>query len=139
MKVWFFYEEFRGSDGYIRKGYDAMIEMGGHMTCGTTLAETIFMAHDLIACFSEERRSREMFITNFMTKWKSLDVPTGGVNKAFYVGWMNIDVDIYGKHHIGNWGWVRKGDIKPNKNQPMRVENLRRAFKLTYKDFKLNR
>ena len=53
MKVWFFYEEFEGSKGHWYKGYDAMIEHGGHMTCGTTLGETIFMAHDLVACLTK--------------------------------------------------------------------------------------
>ena len=139
MKVWFFYEEFRGSDGYIRKGYNAMLEMGGRMTCGTTLAESIFMAHDLIACFTEEERAREKFITDFMAEWNSLDVLNNGAIKFSYVGFMDIDVEIYGKHFVSRWGWVRKGDAKPSTNQPMRVENLRRAFKLTYKDFKLNR
>ena len=54
VKAWFFYEEFKGSKRRWYKGYDVMISAGGHMTCGATLAETIYMAHDLIACITDD-------------------------------------------------------------------------------------
>ena len=123
VKVWFF--KSKGC-------YEAMIEMGGYMTFGTTLAETIYMAHDLIACIIDDEDCNRELITDFMTEWKDLE----GDENA-YAGYMDIDVDFFGQG--GNSGWVRKGDLAPAKNQSARFVNMRRAFEMTYRNYELSK
>ena len=126
MKVWFFYEEFKGSKGHWHKGYDAMIEHGGHMTCGTTLGETIFMAHDLIACLTLDICQGRIG-TEIISDWKE-EAGQLGIPETAYVGEMELGTDI-----LPNGSWVRRGDASTNTRQPFRHRMLKRAFCMSYR------
>lgn len=145
MKVWFFYEEFKGSKGHWHKGYDAMIDAGGHMTCGSTLAEAIYMAHDLIAGVISDDDDMDLeYIGDYKAQAADLEIP-----ESSYVGFMDIDVDLLGG---GSWvrksddgwiktgsGWARKGDSKPKTRQPFRLRTLEKAFEMVYRNFQLKK
>lgn len=145
MKVWFFYEEFKGSKGHWCQGYDAMIDAGGHMTCGSTLAETIYMAHDLIACVTSDDGDMDLApIGDYKAQAADLEIP-----ESSYVGFMDIDVDLLGgdswvRKSDDGWirtggGWVRKGDLKPKTRQPFRLCTLKKAFEMVYRNFQLSK
>ena len=132
MKVWFFCEHWKSSHGW-KDSYEAVIAHDCHMTFGRNFADTIYMAHDLIAC-----------VKNDVPK-KIYDEPFEELNdgifeedsRNLYVGSMEIDVDLF---MYRGWlcAWRRKGDKAPNTKQHMRGEMLSRAFQLSYKNFKLD-
>lgn len=132
MKVWFFREHWKSSNGW-KNSYEAVISHDCHMTFGRNFADTIFMAHDLIAGAKEYEPK------------KIYDEPFEHLNdgifdedsRNLYIGSMEIDVDVF---PCNGWlsAWRRKGDKAPNTKQFMRVEMLRKAFQLSYKNFKLN-
>ena len=138
MKVWFFSEKWKSSRGW-KNAYYAVIEKGCHMTSGMNLAEAIYMAYDLIACLKED------FENENIKPVKIYEEPFEYLNDGIfetdsrncYIGSLDIDVELF---PYNGWlcGWRRKGDKAPNTKQHMRVEMLRRAFQLSYKNFKLN-
>ena len=132
MKVWFFYEEFEGSKGHWYKGYDAMIEHGGHMTCGTTLGETIFMAHDLVACLTNDVLEGRIG-TEIINDWRE-EAASLGIPEMTYVGEMSIGVDL-----LPDGSWVRRGDLSTNTRQSFRHRMLRKAFEMSYRDYQLRK
>ena len=132
MKVWFFKEDWKSSRG-MKTAYYAALEQDCHMTDGRNLAEAIYMAHDLIACVKEDA-PKKIYDEPF-------DYLNDGIfdedSRNLYVGSMEIDVDLF---MYRGWlcAWRRKGDKAPNTKQHMRVVMLRRAFQLSYKNFKLD-
>ena len=128
MKVWFFKETWKSSNGW-KNAFYAVIAQGCHMTSGSTLAEAIYMAHDLIACVIEDADEEKFYDEPF-------EYLNDGIfdsdSRNFYVGSLNIDVEL-------SWdrGWRRAGDKMPNTKQYARFEMLWRAFRLTYRNFEL--
>ena len=130
MKAWFFKETWKTSNGW-KSAYDAVIAQNCHMTFGTTLAEAIYMAHDLIACVKEDCDDEKFYD-------KPFEYLNDGIfdtdSRNIFVGELDIDVELF---PYNGWlcGWRRAGDKAPNTKQHMRGEMLRRAFKLTYRNF----
>ena len=125
MRVWFFYDRWLDSCGHSRPAYCAVTEVGGHVTGGSTLAQTIYMAHDLIACFKlpsldmgEEEQIRSVAEAAGLLEL-SID---------HLAAEMDIDIDT-----LQNGFWVRKGDPSPNKKMPARKRMQERAFCLLYR------
>lgn len=132
MKVWFFKEKWKSSHGS-KFAYYAFTSTGCHMTDGRNLAEAIYMACDLISCLKNNSTSETIYDEPF----EYLDDGIFDDSRNIYIGSLDIDVDISTcNNRICSW-W-RNGDIIPNTHQFMRVEMLRRAFLLSYKNFKLN-
>ena len=138
MKVWFFSEKWKSSSGW-KNTYYAVIEKDCHMTYGRNLAEAIYMAHDMIACLKEDFENENIKpIKNYEEPFEYLNDGIFEIDsRNFYIGSLDIDVDLF---PYNGWlcGWRRKDDKAPNTKQHMRVEMLRRAFQLSYKNFKLN-
>ena len=132
VKAWFFYEEFKSSKRRWYKGYDVMISAGGHMTCGATLAETIYMAHDLIACITDDIVEGRIGV-EWLADWKQ-EAAELHIPETAYVGTMDIGVDI-----LPGGGWVRRDDPIPRTRQPFRIRALKKAFEMTYKNFRLKK
>ena len=127
MKVWFFKESWKSSSGW-KIAYYAVTAQGCHMTSGSTLAEAIYMAHDLTACIIEDADEEKFYDEPF-------EYLNDGIfdtdSRNFYVGELDIDVELSGRR-----GWLRTGDKAPNTKQYPRFEMLWRAFRLTYRNFK---
>ena len=133
MKVWFFKETWKSSSGW-KNAYYAVTAQGCHMTSGSTLAEAIYMAHDLIACVKEDGDDEKIYDEPF-------DYLNDGIfntdSRNFFIGSFDIDVDVEVFYKGWVRGWKRAGDKSPNTKHHMRVEMLWRAFRLTYRNFKL--
>lgn len=103
------------------------------MTDGRNLAEAIYMACDLISCLKNNATAETIYDEPF----EYLDDGIFDDSRNIYIGSLDIDVDISTcDNRICSW-W-RNGDIIPNTHQFIRVKMLRRAFLLSYKNFKLN-
>lgn len=131
MKVWFFYEKWKSSRGRWISGYDAVIAQDCNMTCGYNLVEALYMAYDLIGCVKEDS-DRERFYDEPFEYLNDGIFETDSRN--FYVGSLDIDVDIT----LKPYSWRRKGDKAPNTKQFARFRTLKRAFKMCYKNLKLD-
>ena len=85
------------------------------------------MAHDLIACVKEDCDDEKFYDEPF-------EYLNDGIfdtdSRNIFVGELDIDVELFLQR-----GWFRVGDKAPNTKQHMRGEMLRRAFKLTYRNF----
>lgn len=131
MKVWFFYEKWKSSRGRWLSAYDAVIAQNCYMTFGQNLAESIYMAYDLIACVKEDSISEKIYDEPF-------EYLNDGIfetdSRNYYVGSLDIDVDIT----VNPYSWRRKGDKAPNTKQFARFKALKRAFEMCYKNFKFN-
>ena len=127
MKVWFFKETWKSSSGW-KVAYYAVIAQGCHMTSGSTLAEAIYMAHDLIACVIEDCDEEKNYDEPF-------DYLNDGIfdtdSRKLFIGLLEIDVELLGRR-----SWLRAGDKAPKTEQYPRFEMLWRAFRLTYRNFK---
>lgn len=126
MHVWFFYDKWLDSCGHSHPVYYAVTETGGHVTNGSTLAQAIYMAHDVIACLTMPPSicEDEMHILSVDEAAETMELP---VNSLV----MELDIDIeHSKHGI----WVRKGDPLPLKKAPTRIRMLERAFCLLYRN-----
>ena len=127
MKVWFFKETWKALSVW-KVSYYAVIAQHCHMTSGSTLAEAIYMAHDLIACVKEDCDDEKFYDEPF-------EYLNDGIfdtdSRNFYIGELDIDVEL-----LGDRGWLRIGDKPPNTKQHSRFEMLWRAFHLTYRNFK---
>ena len=86
------------------------------------------MAHDLLACMMD-------FIDDFQDRHledaraaaDEIEVP-----RDSYLGGMDIEVDLVGKR-----SWVRKGNLQPVSEVPMRTRAFKKAFELAYRDVRL--
>ncbi len=128
MKVWFFKTDWQSSNGW-KVAYEVVVAQNCHMTFGATLADAIYMAHDLIACLKDEVDAEKFYDEPF-------EYLNDGIfdtdARNFYIGALDIDVDLI----LNPYVWRRTGDRAPNTVQHMRFKMMRRAFKLTYKNFR---
>jgi len=130
MKVWFFYEKWKSSCGRWNNIYYAVIAQNCHMTFGYNLIESLYMAYDLIACVKEDAASAKFYDEPF----EYLNGIWETDARNFYIGSLDIDVDVT----LNPYSWRRKGDKAPDTGKFARFKTLKRAFKLCYKNFKLN-
>ncbi len=121
----FFYDRWLDSCGHSRPAYCAVTEVGGHVTGGSTLAQAIYMAHDLIACFTLPSfdMDEEEQITSAAEAASQIELS---------VDHLAAEMDI-AIEHLQNGFWVRKGDPLPTKNTSARIRMQERAFCLLYR------
>lgn len=128
MKVWFFHDDWLDHKGHGHPVYYAVLENNGHVTDGNMLSQTLYMAHDLVACLLMPPAIKEdVRLCSLGDAAKEIELP-----EEKCVGSLEIGIDI-----LPNGFWVRKGDPHPSKKMPARIRMTERAFKLAYRKFAL--